>query len=299
VRDFLLTWRRAPLAGERLRFPLGDGDALAASLGRPAREEGRPLVVMIHGLTGCEDSLYMLRTGAMLLRAGYPVLRLNLRGAGPSRPLCRGKYHAGRTADFATVLARLPADLAAHGVAAVGYSLGGNMLLKYLGETGEDSRLRAAVTVSAPLDLRLTAEGMMRRRNGLYHRYLLARMKAECLAPPADLTEAERAAVRRSRTVEEFDAAYTAPRHGFASVDDYFERCSAKRFLAGVRTPTLVITALDDPWVPAAQYLAVDWARNPCLRPLLAKSGGHIGFQGRDRALQWHNACIAAFLERF
>jgi uncharacterized protein len=252
--------------------------------------------VLIHGLTGCEDSLYMLRTGRMLLGAGHPVLRLNLRGAGPSRPLCRGKYHAGRTADFAASLAALPADLTMNGIVAIGYSLGGNMLLKYLGEAGERSGLLAAVSVSAPLDLAMTAAAMARRRNALYNRYLLTRMKAECLTAPADLTGAESAAVRRARSVSEFDAAYTAPRHGFASVDDYYERCSAGRFLGGIRTPTLVITALDDPWIPAPQYLAVDWRRNGSLRPLLAKSGGHIGFQGPDRTLQWHDGCVAAFL---
>jgi len=129
----------APHRTERLAFamPDGTGDVLLASLDRSAHPtQNRPLVILIHGLTGAEDSLYLLSQSRLLLDRGSNVLRLNLRGAGPSRATCAGQYYAGRSQDFRAVLAVLPPDQTRHGIAAVGYSLGGAMLLKYLGEEG-------------------------------------------------------------------------------------------------------------------------------------------------------------------
>jgi hypothetical protein len=281
-----------------LRLPLGDGsgDALAARLHVPQAPTQRPLAVLIHGLSGCEDSLYLQNTALRLLTDGYPVLRLNLRGAGRSRPLCRLHYHAGKSEDLAAVLAALPAHLRTHGVVMVGYSLGGNLLLKFLGEGGERCGLRAAVSVSAPIDLLAAAERIASRRNLVYHRYMLQRIKLERSAPPADLTEAERVAIVEARSIPEFDERVTAPRNGFASAADYYVRSSALPLLGSIRVPTLVIHAQNDPWIPAAAYLGYDWRRNPHLHPLLPKSGGHIGFEGRDSRIPWHDRCISAFL---
>jgi predicted alpha/beta-fold hydrolase len=110
---------------------------------------GRPLAILIHGLTGDEDGAYMHATATALLAAGLPVLRLNLRGAGASRPLCRGTYHAGRSEDLRAVVARLPSDLARDGVVLVGYSLGANMVLKFLGERDCAVPVRAAAAISS------------------------------------------------------------------------------------------------------------------------------------------------------
>ncbi|HXQ51904.1 MAG TPA: alpha/beta fold hydrolase [Stellaceae bacterium] len=287
-------------AQERLVLPLGDGsgDRLSAALNHPASGgEGRPLVVLIHGLGGDEDSTYMRRSAANLLARGYNVLRVNLRGAGPSRQLSRFQYHAGRTEDFALALAALPAALTAHGIAAVGYSLGGNMLLKFLGERGGAAPVRAAVSVSAPIDLAATSRRMLRLRNFAYQSYLMRNIRQEAVAPISDLSAAERRAVLTARTIWAFDEAFSAPRNGFAGAEDYYARNSARRFLGGIRVPTLVIHALDDPWVPGYAYVMHDWGGNRHLLPLLASGGGHVGFQGRDRRVPWSDLAIARFLE--
>src|SRR5262249_33525430 len=120
-----------PYPAERLEFPLddGSGDVLVATLNPPRTAHGaRPLVVLVHGLTGCETSTYMRASARHLLERGHPVLRLNLRGAGPSRARCRLQYHAGRTEDLRAVVGRMDGRLAANGVVIVGFSLGGNML---------------------------------------------------------------------------------------------------------------------------------------------------------------------------
>jgi predicted alpha/beta-fold hydrolase len=301
LRNFLM--RRRPLlaAPERLLLPMrdGSGDRLVAALHRPAAPAAkpRPLAVLVHGLSGCEDSHYMLNSASHLLTLGFPVLRLNLRGAGPSRLYCRFQYHAGRSEDFADALAALPAELKAAGAVAIGYSLGANMLLKFLGERGSEAPLKAAVAVSAPVDLAATARHMMRRRNMIYQGYLLRAMRAESLASPAELSAAERAAIHAARSIWAFDHGFSAPRNGFRGAEDYYERNAARRYMDGIAVPTLVIHSLDDPWIPGAPYLAYDWRRNPSLVPLLSPRGGHVGFQGRqDRRVPWHDLCAAQFL---
>lgn len=286
------------LAEERLLLPVtdGSGDRLAAILAHPwaAADTPRPLVVLIHGLSGSEASFYMRRSARHLLRQGYPVVRLNLRGAGPSRPHCRFQYHAGRTADLADALAALPPALTRHGVAVVGYSLGGNLLLKYLGETGTRSAIRAAVSVSAPLDLNATSRRMSRPRNRVYELYLLRGMKQESLAPGAELTPRERRVIERADSIRAFDERFTAPRNDFRDADDYYQRNSSAYFLDGIAVPTLLVQALDDPWVPSEPYRAHAWHGNPRLVPLLSPRGGHVGFVGRD-PVPWHDRAIARF----
>lgn len=280
----------------RLSFPMpdGSGDVLLGALDRPATgEAGRPLAILIHGLTGDEDGAYMHATAAALLAAGHPVLRLNLRGAGPSRPLCRGHYHAGRSEDLRAVIAQLPPDLARHGLVLVGYSLGGNMLLKFLGENDSPVPVRAAAAISAPIDLAATSRRFLARRNAVYHRWLLDRMKAEALAAPG-LDPAQAPRIRALRTTLEFDEVVVAPPNGFAGAADYYHRSSAVRHMGGIRSPTLVIHALDDPWIPADAYTGFPWHENPALVPLLPRSGGHVGFH--DRAGAWHDLCLIRFL---
>jgi predicted alpha/beta-fold hydrolase len=304
LRNFLIRRHHARLdryPAERLRLPVddGSGDVLLAVLNRPpGAAPARPLVVLVHGLTGCEDSFYILNSAAHLLGLGYSVLRLNLRGAGPSRPFCRFQYHAGRSEDFAAVLAALPAALKAHGIIAVGYSLGANMLLKYLGEYGAAAAVKAAVSVSAPLDLRECARHFMRRRNMIYQNYLLKQMRQEATAPGAALTAAERAAIAAARSIWAFDHGFSAPRNGYHTAEDYYEHNAAKRYLDAIAVPTLVIHALDDPWIPPTPYVSHQWRRNSRLVPLLSERGGHVGFQGSDWRVAWHDLCIARFVEQ-
>lgn len=299
LRNHLLR-RRPSLDGypaQRIEFAMtdGSGDALMAVLNRPDESAPpRPLVVLIHGLTGCEDSHYMLASARHFLSLGYPVLRLNLRGAGRSRARCRFRYHAGRSEDLRAVIGQMDGRLARRGLFLIGYSLGGNMLLKYLGEEGRRALVLGAASVSAPIDLKATQRRMMARRNWGYHRYILARMKEEFAA----LADAPGVADRLAaiRTIYAFDDRVVAPCNGFAGADDYYARCAALNFLPDIRVPTLVIHALNDPWIPADAYLGFDWAANRKLTPLLPKGGGHVGFHGLGGRAAWHDRCIARFL---
>lgn len=291
-------------ASVRVELPMddGSGDTLLATLDRPAVDSGGPLAILAHGLTGSESSAYMIQTSRHLLARGHPVLRLNLRAAGPSRATCGQIYYAGRSQDFRAVLkllpTTLPGGLGGRPRVAVGFSLGGNMLLKYLGEEGGAAPLAAAASVCAPIDLSRTCAHMLRPRNIVYHKYLIASMRREATAPGAVLTTAERACILASRTVWEYDDVFIAPRHGFAGAEDYYERNRASRFMAAIRVPTLVVAAEDDPWIPAALYRAYDWAANPALVPLIAAGGGHVGFHAADDPAPWHDRAISRFLDR-
>jgi predicted alpha/beta-fold hydrolase len=135
----------------------------------------------------------------------------------------------------------------------------------------------------------------MRPRNWAYHRYLLGSMRDEALATPRPLTAAERAAIVSADSVFAYDEQVIAPRNGFAGADDYYRQCSGLRFLPAIKTPTLVVHAGDDPWIPADTYRSFDWAAHPALAPVLTETGGHVGFHGRGPRVAWYDRAAAAF----
>jgi predicted alpha/beta-fold hydrolase len=284
-----------PWPAQRLWFRAGE-DRLSGLWHRTGKP-GRPLVILLHGLTGCERSSYVRLSALHLLERGYPVLRLNLRGAGPSRAYCREGYHAGRTEDLLHVLKGLPATAKRSGVALVGYSLGGNIVLKFLAEEKASAHpVRAAVSISAPIDLGLTQRRILEPRNRVYHAYLINRMRKEAVLLLRDRKWRRR--VLLANTVREFDERVTAPLYGFTGADDYHARCSAGPVLGRISVPTLLIHGLDDPWIPADPYLSFDWKGHPKLIPLLPPQGGHVGFHGRGDRMPWHDRCVSRFFDR-
>jgi hypothetical protein len=287
-RDIIDRW-----PGTQLLFPCtdGSGDQLCGTLHFPDTAAGggvgRPLLVLIHGLSGSEDSSCVRVSAGYLLESGYPLLRLNLRGAGRGRALARGTYHAGRSEDLAAVMASLAAELRANGVVAIGFSLGGNLLLKYLAESGSAAGLTGAISISAPIDLMAAQQCIMRRRNLIYHQHLLTGMRAERGHTAKDI-----------RTIAEFDDRVVAPQNGFRDAAHYYSVCSAAPLVTSVRVPTLVVHAADDPWIPAASYERVKWHENADLRLLMPPSGGHVGFHSSGIDRPWHDLAILHFLSR-
>lgn len=300
LRNYLCPggWDLSAWPSERLFFDTddGSGDRLQGVLHR--RVDG-PVAVLLHGLTGCEESFYVLETARFLLSQGVSVLRLNLRGAGPSRYTCRGHYCAGSSDDLAGILRQLPGDLVGRGLVVIGYSLGGNIVLKYLAEKPLAVEPLCAVVVSAPIDLAAASRRMMAPRNRLYHRWLLNRMSEEAAAGSAVLSDAERAAIAGARSVYAFDDRFVAPRNGYADADDYYRQCSAAGMLAEIGTPALLIHARNDPWIPAGAFEDIDAGALPKISLALADSGGHVGFHGRTGRTPWHNQCAYTYLASF
>ncbi len=308
LRDTLRPVPLPPERGEPIEVAVAGGHLLALLDRPPGGRHPLALVLLLHGLGGGSSGEGLRRMGQALQQAGFAVLRLNLRGAWPSRSLAPGSYAAACGADLAPVLERarrLAAELAGSAAAlpllGIGLSLGGTILLNVCldGAVGGVAPLDGLVCISSPLDLAACSRQIERPRNRLYQRWLLRRLRAQILADPFGLAEGEHAALTgsgRPRTIRAFDAAITAPRWGYDSVDHYYAAASPLlRLLARLELPAeftlppaLLVQALDDPWVPAASARAlataleaadpVTAARFP--RVLLTSGGGHNGFHG-------------------
>ncbi|MEZ5184506.1 MAG: alpha/beta fold hydrolase [Candidatus Nanopelagicales bacterium] len=267
-------------------LPDDTGDRLAVHLHEGLPD--RPLVLLIHGLGGTVDSDYIRFTARGLLAEGFPVARLDLRGAGVSGEYSSANYHAGRTEDVRAVIETLGRP-----TAVVGFSLGGNATIKLLGE--RTAGVVAGVAVSAPLDLAVGSEHLHHMAGGLYEKYLLRRLRSESLRPAARYTPEERAAILAARTIVDFDNAITAPRNGWRDAAEYYYVNSSIRFLDQVQAPLLVIHAADDPMIPLGPYQSVDWDALPTTELVLTEHGGHVGFHGRD-AVPWYVGAVVRFL---
>lgn len=267
---------RLPLRRERIE--LADGDFLDIDRTGPA--DG-PTVVLCHGLEGNSQRQYMLGMAAAFAQRGWSAALTNSRGcSGEPNRLLRA-YHLGATEDLRAVLDHLERDRPAE-VALVGFSMGGNVILKYLGEAPEavHPRLRAAATFSVPVDMDASSHVLCSRRNWIYHRRFLrklkrkVRVKAEAFPGAIDPD-----ALDRIRTLREFDDFYTAPQHGFAGATDYYVRNSSLRFLAAIRRPTLLVNALNDPFLEPGCFPYELAAASKWLHLETPRWGGHTGFR--------------------
>lgn len=259
-----------------------------------------PLVLLVHGLEGSARSSYMLESCRALAARGLRAVSMNFRSCSGVPNRAPRFYHAGDTADLETVLAHLRRREPEAPLGAMGFSLGANVLLKYLGERGEGSAVRAAVAVSVPFDLMAGARFMdgtfMGRR---YVEILLKSLRAKYRARAADLGDAcDAPRALASRSFIDFDDAVTARLHGFRDVADYYGRSSSAQFLPAIRVPTLVIHSEDDPFVPREAIPRAAFAANPHLSAVVTAHGGHVGFiQGTPRHPEfWAEAEGARFL---
>ena len=266
---------------ERVELPDGDFVDLDFAFGQPPTGTDEPLVLLLHGLEGSARSGYALQTYRMLNAKGLAGVGLNFRSCSGEPNRLPRAYHSGETEDLGFVLRLLAERYPARRLGLVGISLGGNVLLKYLGEAGDAARelLSAAVAISVPFDLSAGADWLRRPGGKPYADYLLRKLRAKlsakrhALPPSVDVEKALRA-----RCFREFDDAVTAPLHGFSGAEDYYRRSSCGRFLHGIRIPTLLIHSTDDPFLPADCVPREVVAANPHLVAAFTDSGGHIGF---------------------
>jgi predicted alpha/beta-fold hydrolase len=277
----LLRPRRAVgLRRERIDIP--DGDFLDLDWAEsPEDDRDGPLVVLLHGLEGSARSGYALELYRQLHRVGLDAVGLNFRSCSGEPNRRPRLYHSGETGDLEHLLEMLRARFPHRPLAAVGVSLGGNVLLVHLGRRGDDTPLAAAAVISVPFDLAAGSaalDSFVGRH--VYLRVLLRSMQAKARARAAELGAAGADIPRAlaARGFHDFDDALTAPIHGFDGVDDYYGRCSSGQWLPGVRRPTALLHALDDPFMPSDAVACDAIAANPHLVPALQPHGGHVGF---------------------
>lgn len=269
-----------PLERERLDLPDGDFVDLDVAPEPALSARNRPVVLLLHGLEGSARRGYAYVTYRELARVGIRGVGLNFRSCSGEPNRLPRFYHSGDTEDLRHVVAALRRRFAARPVGAIGFSLGGNALLKYLGEEGAASAIAAAVGVSVPYDLdagerHLDADPVSR----VYVRHFLRSLQRKAALKEAALRErCDYDAIHRARSFRDFDDAATAPLHGFASAADYYARSSSRAFLHRIRVPTLLVNALDDPFLPADALPHQVLRDNPLLEKAWTSGGGHVGF---------------------
>ncbi len=266
---------RLGLRRERLELP--DGDFLDLDW---AAERPGPIVIIFHGLEGSSRSAYaawMLKT---LSRAGFQALLMHFRGcSGEPNRLARA-YHAGETGDMAHVVETLRERAPDRAFAAIGYSLGGNALLKWLGQSAGENPLSAAVAVSVPFDLFSAADRLERGFSRLYQWHLLGKLKASALRKIGlDHYPFNAKTLRAQHSFREFDDHITAPLHGFADVGAYYHEAGSRQYLKSIERATLILQARDDPFLyPRGLPEASELSEQVCME--LSEKGGHVGFVG-------------------
>lgn len=290
---------------ERWRAP--DGDELElhrVGPADPAGQNGARLLVL-HGLEGTIRSHYLRGILAAASVRGWHADALIFRTCNGEMTRARRLYHSGETTDLAFVVGRLVREHPGRPLALAGFSLGGNVLLKWLGEHDTDlpGEVVAAAAVSVPFDLERGARAIERGFSRVYTRHFLRTLRAKARVKLArDPGLFDSSALERARTLFEFDDVVTAPVHGFADARDYYRRSSSIRFLETVRRPTLLLSAYDDPFLPPAVLDDVVriTRRNPLLTVEFHERGGHVGFiSGRTpwSARYYAEERVLAYLE--
>ena len=262
---------------ERERWDTPDGDFI--DVDRSPGKSGAPLVALFHGLEGGSGSHYAGALARELARRGWRGAVAHFRGCSGEPNRLPRAYHSGDADEIGWILRRLRAEAHAAPLFAVGVSLGGNALLKWLGEDREAKNvLAAAAAVSAPVDLMAAGDALGRGFNLVYTRAFLRTMKKKSeqkLERFPGLFDGE--AMRRARTLREFDDVVTAPLHGFRDTDDYWTRASAKSVLGRIEVPTLLLNARNDPFLPAAALPRAEGV-SPFVRREFPEEGGHAAF---------------------
>ena len=289
--------RRAALDFQHERLELTDGDFIDLCWGRPG---DRPVVLVLHGLEGSIHSHYAGNLMYELEQSGFRPVLMHFRGCSGEPNRLPRSYHSGDTGDLVQVVDYIRRSTGSPVHACIGFSLGGNVLLKWLGQTGAKNPLELAVAVSVPFRL---ADAANRLGHGLSHMYeihLMNKLKRSYLDKFRHIDSPLDVEIDKLKNFWEFDDRVTAPLHGFNGVDHYYGESSCRQYLSEIKVPTRIIHALDDPFmfpetVPDENELSehVDL--------LITRRGGHVGFVGGRypwKAEYWHERKIVEFLRR-
>jgi predicted alpha/beta-fold hydrolase len=278
-----LPWQRVPYAARQHQVALDDGDRIVLHDDQPSDwQPGDGVALLVHGLGGSYQSSYMERSAAKLTERGYRVFRMDLRGYGAGFPLARHPVHAGRSEDAGAALVYLLELCPGSPVHLVGYSMGGNIVLKLAGELGSQAPrdLASVLAVSPPIDLVECSRNMHRRVNRVYDRRFVKNLLTLVQRRKQQVEGAlHRTFATRPQRLVDFDEHYTAPLSGFAGAQEYYERASSAPVLRHVSVPTLIVTAASDPIIPVGPFERTTYSDTTQL--IIAPCGGHLGFFGR------------------
>jgi len=289
-------FRKPPaIAWERQRLELADGDFLDLDW---LLQDSNRLVVLGHGLEGSSNSTYILAAAHLFFANGFNVLAWNHRSCSGEMNRLPRFYHHGVTDDLDAVITQTARFEEVH---YVGYSLGGNVLLKYLGENTiqKPTNFKSAVAISAPIDLPSCVQEIHRKSNRLYHNRFLKTLKQKVVDKaqlmPDRLSTKD---LEKVRTLTDFDNYYTAPIHGFSDAADYHLRASSKPFLPTIKLPTFLLQAQDDPMLGSDCFPIREAEENKNLHLLLTKYGGRLAFKQPSSKWHWMEKVALDFIQK-
>lgn len=261
-------------------------------------------IVLFHGLSGCHGSPYMVRLAVRLVRLGWRVYRVDMRGCGAARELASELSHAGRSEDVCAAIDFVARRNPTSQLAAAGVSLGGNQLLRLAGRIGAGldprpdwfNRLDRIAAIAAPIDLLRCSENMGRFSRRIYNYYFI-RSLFDSIAPRVRERDhfQKVAAGGRPKTLFELDDRLTAPLSGFRGAEDYYRQCGAISVAAANPVATMVLASNDDPIVPVDCFTTPQWPDTTTV--ILTETGGHAGFIGRGRT-HWMDECLVAWMNQ-
>ncbi len=286
------------LSLERERIELPDRDFIDLTwIGK--EKSSAPTVLILHGFEGSLESHYAKGMLHTISQQGWRGVFMHFRGcSGEPNRLPRG-YHSGDTGDVDFIIRMLLARESTLSLAVIGYSLGGNILLKWLGETGEKNPLKAAIAISVPFELHKAADRIQQGFSRFYQWYLLKcvceRLQHKFQHIPSSI---DPSSLSRIQTIRDFDDKYTVPLHGFRSVDEYYKTTSSRQYLQNIQVPTLVLHAKDDPFM-TEDVIPNDSELSPFVKLEVTEYGGHVGFVAGKypwRPRYWLEERVPSFL---
>ena len=287
-------FRKVPrVTTRRERLELSDGDFLDLDW---SGNEGDRLVILSHGLEASSEAPYIQGMAAALQRRGWDVLAWNYRGCSGEPNRLLPFYHSGASEDLHHVICHALAVHPAARIDLVGFSLGGNMTLKYLGEREVDPRLHRAVAFSVPCDLACSSERLSRRVNRLYMDRFLRCLRRKLVAKkPSFPNDIDLSGIGEVRNFRQFDDRFTAPLHGFRDAKDYWARASSRPFLGRIRIPALLVNAVNDPFLGPGCFPREEAEASGFFHLEAPADGGHVGFSS-GRGEYWSEQRAAEFL---
>ncbi len=290
--------RPAPqVVQERERIPTPDGDFLDIDWSF-AEKLPRKAAILLHGLEGHAQRTYMKGQAHILNQNDWDVAAVNLRGCSGQPNLSYQSYNAGKTDDLEAVIQAILKKDKYSEMALVGFSLGGNLLLKYLGERNAfPKEIKKAVAISTPLDLKGSLESLNQFSNWMYRKSFLINLRKKYRAKMRDFPEKMNPSeLRQITSLLAFDDIYTAPAHGFKDAYDYYEKNSSRQFLPNIKIPVLLLNAENDSFLSEACYPRELASKMKNLHLEVPKYGGHVGFHQTNK-LYYSEARTVQFLK--
>lgn len=287
--------KQNPPPYERVRIFTKDNDFLDIDV---LRNNKKKLAILCHGLEGSSLSKYIIGTGEVLVEKGWDIAAMNYRGCSGEMNKNLIMYHSGATYDLDEVFNYFEEDY--EEVILVGFSLGGNLCLKYVGERGltQNHKISKVTAVSVPVDLEAGSINISKRANYIYQKRFIQslskKVKDKHALFPNDIDLSK---LKKTKTLFDFDDLFTAPIHGFRDAKDYYAQSNSLQFLKNIKIPALIINALDDPFLPKECYPFEEVACNEYLELITPRYGGHVGFAQYGKKNYWVEKKIADFAQ--